>query len=73
MYDEEVLKMKCELDEANSHIKQLMRQVDELQKVAIAREEQVQEAEETIKTQRDRIRFLEGQVDAYQYCLNNRR
>lgn len=73
MLSDEVLKMKCELDEVNSHRAQLMRQVDELQKVAIAHEEQVQEAEETIKTQRDRIKFLEGQVDAYQYCLNCRR
>ena len=73
MYDEEVLKMKCELDEANSHREQLMRQVDELQKALISREEYVKQSEAVIKTQGDLIKFLEGQVDAYQYCLNCRR
>lgn len=73
MSKDEVLTIHGELDEANRHRDQLMRQVDELQKVAIAREEQVQEAEETIQRYKDRIKFLEGQVAAYQYCLNCRR
>lgn len=73
MYDDECLKMKIELDEAHSHINQLMRQVDELQVVVLKREEQLKQSEDTIRTQGDKIKFLEGQVDAYQYCLNCRR
>lgn len=73
MYDDEVLKMQIKLDEADSHINQLMRQVDELQVVVLKREEQLKQSEDTIRTQGDKIKFLEGQVDAYQYCLNCRR
>ena len=42
---------------------------DQLQKSAIQGEEQ----NEIIRQLNQKIRFLEGQIEAYQYCMNCRR
>lgn len=71
--NDEVRAMKEELDAVNEIRREQERQINELQKAVLMREDQVMKAEATINTQNDRIKFLEGQVDAYQYCLNCRR
>ena len=73
MDNDDILKMKNELDEVNCIRKNQERQIDELQKALLIREEQIKEEETSIREKEDRIKFLEGQVDAYQYCLNCRR
>lgn len=73
MANDDIFKMKNELDEVNCIRKQQERQIDELQKALLIREEHLKEAETSIREKEDRIKFLEGQVDAYQYCLNCRR
>ena len=73
MTNDDIFKMKNELDEVNCIRKQQERQIDELQKSVLIREEQLKKAETSIREKEDRIKFLEGQVDAYQYCLNCRR
>ena len=73
MDNDDLLKMKNELDEVNCIRKNQERQIDELQKALLVREEQLKKAETSIREKEDRIKFLEGQVDAYQYCLNCRR
>lgn len=70
---DEVLRMKSELDEVNCICKQQAQQIDELQKALLIREESLKKVETSIREKEDRIKFLEGQVDAYQYCLNCRR
>lgn len=73
MDNDDILKMKNELDEVNCIRKNQERQIDELQKSLLVREDQLKKAETFIREREDRIKFLEGQVDAYQYCLNCRR
>lgn len=73
MDNDDIFKMKNELDEVNCIRKQQERQIDELQKSLLVREDQLKKAETFIREREDRIKFLEGQVDAYQYCLNCRR
>lgn len=73
MDNDDILKMKNELDEVNCIRKNQERQIDELQKALLVREDQLKKAETFIREREDRIKFLEGQVDAYQYCLNCRR
>lgn len=73
MNNDDIFKMKNELDEVNCIRKQQERQIDELQKSLLVREDQLKKAETFIREREDRIKFLEGQVDAYQYCLNCRR
>lgn len=73
MANDDIFKMKNELDEVNYIRKQLEQQIDELQKALLMREEQLKRAEISIREKEDGIKFLEGQVDAYQYCLNCRR
>lgn len=73
MDNDDIFKMKNELDEVNCIRKQQERQIDELQKALLVREDQLKKAETFIREREDRIKFLEGQVDAYQYCLNCRR
>lgn len=73
MDNDDIFKMKNELDEVNCIRKQQERQIDELLKALLVREEQLKKAKTSIREKEDRIKFLEGQVDAYQYCLNCRR
>ena len=73
MDNDDILKMKNELDEVNCIRKQQERQIDELQKALLVREEQLKKAETSIREKEDCVKFLGGQVDAYQYCLNCRR
>ena len=73
MDNDDIFKMKNELDEVNCIRKQQERQIHELQKALLMREEQIKKEETSIREKEDRIKFLEGQVDAYQYCLNCRR
>lgn len=73
MDNDDIFKMKNELDEVNYIRKQQERQIEELQKSLLVREDQLKKAETFIREKEDRIKFLEGQVDAYQYCLNCRR
>lgn len=73
MDNDDIFKMKNELDEVNCIRKNQERQIDELQKSLLIREDQLKKAETFIREREDRIKFLEGQVDAYQYCLNCRR
>lgn len=73
MANDDIFKMKNELDEVNCIRKQQERQIDELQKALLIREEHLKESETSIREREDRIKFLEGQVDAYKYCLNCRR
>ena len=73
MDNDDIFKMKNELDEVNCIRKNRERQIDELQKSLLVREDQLKKAETFIREREDRIKFLEGQVDAYQYCLNCRR
>lgn len=80
MDNDDILKMKNELDEVNCIRKNQERQIDELQKALLVREDQLKKREDQLKKaetfireREDRIKFLEGQVDAYQYCLNCRR
>lgn len=73
MIDEETRKMKDELDSLNALRRENEREIEKLQKSLVRAEEDLKAAEETIDTQHNRIKFLEGQVDAYQYCLNCRR
>ena len=73
MDNDDIFKMKNELDEVNCIRKNQERQIDELQKSLLVREDQLKKAETFIREREDRIKFLEGQVDAYQYCLNCRR
>ena len=73
MDNDDIFKMKNELDEVNCIRKNQERQIDELQKALLVREDQLKKAETFIREREDRIKFLEGQVDAYQYCLNCRR
>ena len=73
MDNDDIFKMKNELDEVNCIRKNRERQIDELQKSLLMREESIKKAEISIREKEDRIKFLEGQVDAYQYCLNCRR
>ena len=73
MDNDDIFKMKNELDEVNCIRKNQEWQIDELQKSLLVREDQLKKAETFIREREDRIKFLEGQVDAYQYCLNCRR
>lgn len=73
MASDDIFKMKNELDEANCIRRQQERQIDELQKALLVREDQLKAAQTSVREKEDRIKFLEGQVDAYQYCLNCRR
>ena len=73
MANDNIFKMQNELDEVNCIRKQQERQIDELQKALLMREEHLKKVKASIREKEDRIKFLEGQVDTYQYCLNCRR
>ena len=59
-------KMKAELTDAQDRI-------SKLKELCLRLKTQVRGMEEQIADQKDKIKFLEGQAEAYQYCLNCRR
>lgn len=73
MLNDEVIRMKEELDSLNLKCmdlnEQLCRQLDENGKLC----QKLEHSHAINDELRSKIRFLEGQVDAYQYCLNCRR
>lgn len=62
-----------ELCELKQHITYLKTQLSEEEDLLNKRNKEFESQCQEIQDLKDKIKFLEGQVDAYQYCLNCRR
>lgn len=62
-----------EIDELKEQIKCLKAQIREAEDILNKRNKEFELKCKENQDLHDKIKFLEGQVDAYQYCLNRRR
>ena len=73
MPNDEVVRMKEELDSLNNIRNRLEKEIHCLHEQKAELTARLENSEAVNTELHSRVRFLEGQVEAYQYCLNCRR